>query len=140
MLRDRLSKTSGWQFHRWLFGPEKFSRLSRNGPQAPSSLSALDLSCLQDQLQPEVTYDLGPVQVPCWGQFNKKVTLLVYTCSEPLILHSDAKMTSINIITSRFYKTPTSQVKRYTCKIGYVCNSIKGLQESDFYLYKRPTC
>ena len=34
MLKDRLSKTSGWQFHKWLFGPEKFSGLSRNGPQA----------------------------------------------------------------------------------------------------------
>ena len=33
MLKDRLSKTSGWQFHKWLFGPEKFSGLSRNGPQ-----------------------------------------------------------------------------------------------------------
>ena len=35
MLKDRLSKTSGWQFHKWLSGPEKFSGLSRNGPQAP---------------------------------------------------------------------------------------------------------
>ena len=26
MLKDRLSKTSGWQFHKWLFGPETFSR------------------------------------------------------------------------------------------------------------------
>ena len=23
------------QFHKWLFGPEKFSGLSRNGPQSP---------------------------------------------------------------------------------------------------------
>ena len=30
MLKDWLSKTSGWQFHKWLFGPEKFSGLSRN--------------------------------------------------------------------------------------------------------------
>ena len=34
MLKDQLSKTSGWQFHRWLFVPEKFSGLSRNGPLA----------------------------------------------------------------------------------------------------------
>ena len=33
MFKDRLSKTSGWQFHKWLFGPEKFSGLSRNEPQ-----------------------------------------------------------------------------------------------------------
>ena len=33
MLKDRFSKTSGWQFHRWLFGPKTFSGLSRNGPQ-----------------------------------------------------------------------------------------------------------
>ena len=33
-LKDRLSKTSGWQFHKRLFGPEKFSGLSRNGPLA----------------------------------------------------------------------------------------------------------
>ena len=32
-LKDRLSKTSGWQFRKWLFGPEKFSGLSRNAPQ-----------------------------------------------------------------------------------------------------------
>ena len=45
MLKDRLSKTSGWQFHRWLFGPEKCSGLSRNGPQgmvAGTQLPALD--------------------------------------------------------------------------------------------------
>ena len=33
MFKDQLSKTSGWQFHKRLFGPEKFSGLSRNGPQ-----------------------------------------------------------------------------------------------------------
>ena len=33
MLKDRLSKTSGWQFHKWLSGPEMFPGLSRNGPQ-----------------------------------------------------------------------------------------------------------
>ena len=33
LLKCRLSKTRGWQFHKWLFGPEKFSGLSRNGPQ-----------------------------------------------------------------------------------------------------------
>ena len=32
MLKDGLSRTSGWQFHKWLFEPEKFSGLSRNGP------------------------------------------------------------------------------------------------------------
>ena len=32
MLKDRLSKTSGWQFYIWLFGSETFSGLSRNGP------------------------------------------------------------------------------------------------------------
>ena len=31
MLKDRLSITSGWQFHKWLFGPEKFSGLT--GPR-----------------------------------------------------------------------------------------------------------
>ena len=34
MLKDRLSKTSGWQFFKWLFGPEKLSGLLRNGPLA----------------------------------------------------------------------------------------------------------
>ena len=33
-LKGGLSKTSGWQFHKWLFGPKKFSGHSRNGPQA----------------------------------------------------------------------------------------------------------
>ena len=32
MLKGRLSKTSCWQFLKWLFGPEKFSGPSRNGP------------------------------------------------------------------------------------------------------------
>ena len=32
MLKGRLSKTSVWQFHKWLSGSEKFSGLSRNGP------------------------------------------------------------------------------------------------------------
>ena len=32
MLQDRLSWTSGWPVHKWLFGTEKFSGLSRNGP------------------------------------------------------------------------------------------------------------
>ena len=31
MLKDRLSKTSDWQFHKWFFGPETFSGFSRNG-------------------------------------------------------------------------------------------------------------
>ena len=35
-LKDRLSKTSGWQFHEWLFGPEKsvfgtFEKRPQNG-------------------------------------------------------------------------------------------------------------
>ena len=32
MLKDRLSKTSGWQFPKWLLGPEKLSGRSRNAP------------------------------------------------------------------------------------------------------------
>ena len=32
MLRDQLFKTSGLQFENWIFGPEKFSGLSRNRP------------------------------------------------------------------------------------------------------------
>ena len=33
MLKNRISKTSGWQFHKWLLGSETFSGLSRTGPQ-----------------------------------------------------------------------------------------------------------
>ena len=33
MVKDRLSKTSGCQFHKLLLAPEKLSGLSRNGPQ-----------------------------------------------------------------------------------------------------------
>ena len=29
MSKDRFSKTSGWQFHKWLFGNEKFAGLSK---------------------------------------------------------------------------------------------------------------
>ena len=32
-MKDRPCKTSGWQFHSWLFGPEKVSGLSGNGLQ-----------------------------------------------------------------------------------------------------------
>ena len=33
-LKDQLFETSGPQFDNWLFGPEKFSGLSGNGPQS----------------------------------------------------------------------------------------------------------
>ena len=42
MLKDRLSKTSGWQFHKWLLGPESFSGLSRNGPLDRKTLDSND--------------------------------------------------------------------------------------------------
>ena len=32
MLKDQLFKTSGWHYHKGLFGLEKVSKLSRNGP------------------------------------------------------------------------------------------------------------
>ena len=32
MWKDQLYRTSGLEFYGWLFGPEKFSGLSRNGP------------------------------------------------------------------------------------------------------------
>jgi len=35
MQKDQLFKTSGLQFNNYLFGPEKFSGLSRNGPLGP---------------------------------------------------------------------------------------------------------
>ena len=34
ILKDQLDKISGSEFDEWLFGPEKFSGLSRNGPLA----------------------------------------------------------------------------------------------------------
>ena len=41
--KDRLSRTSGSQFYEWLFGPEKFSGLSRNGAQGPVSRTSREL-------------------------------------------------------------------------------------------------
>ena len=35
MLKDQRFKTSGLQFDNWLFGPEKFSGLSRDRPLGP---------------------------------------------------------------------------------------------------------
>ena len=35
MWKDRLYRINGSEFYEWLFGPEKFSGLSRNGPPAP---------------------------------------------------------------------------------------------------------
>ena len=32
ILKDQLDRISGSEFYEWLFGPEKFSGLSRNGP------------------------------------------------------------------------------------------------------------
>ena len=32
MLKGRLSKTSSWQFHKWLFGPKRFSGPREVGP------------------------------------------------------------------------------------------------------------
>ena len=42
MLKDRLSKTSGWQFYKWLFGPKKLSGLFRNGPQLTPVVQKVD--------------------------------------------------------------------------------------------------
>ena len=36
--KDELYRISRSDFHEWLFGPEKFSALSRNGPQGPGTL------------------------------------------------------------------------------------------------------
>ena len=33
MWKGQLYRTSGSEFYEWLFGPEKFTGLSRNGPQ-----------------------------------------------------------------------------------------------------------
>ena len=33
MLKDRLSKTSGWQFLKWLFGSEKFRDFRERAPR-----------------------------------------------------------------------------------------------------------
>ena len=33
--KDQLYRISGSEFYEWLFEPEKFSGLSRNGPQYP---------------------------------------------------------------------------------------------------------
>ena len=33
--KDQLNRISGSEFYEWLFGPEKFSELSRKEPQAP---------------------------------------------------------------------------------------------------------
>jgi len=32
-MKDQLYRISRSEFYEWLFGPEKFSELSRNGPQ-----------------------------------------------------------------------------------------------------------
>ena len=64
MLKDRLSITGGWQFHKWLFGPEMFSGLSRNGP-GPGCSKA-------DKLNPRLAYTF----VPCFQLFGESFFFL----------------------------------------------------------------
>ena len=39
-------RISGSQFLKWLFGPEKFTRLWRNGPQPTKEAKNSNLSCM----------------------------------------------------------------------------------------------
>ena len=55
--KDQLYRTSGSEFCQWLFGPEKFSGLSRNGPQ----LSQFDRPDVLQIADPPMRTDQGPV-------------------------------------------------------------------------------
>ena len=41
--KGQLYRISGSEFYEWLFGPEKFAGLSRNGPQGPVGKSPIKL-------------------------------------------------------------------------------------------------
>ena len=44
-LSDQLYRISGLEFYKWLSGPEKFARLSKNGPRSANDpLTANDLN------------------------------------------------------------------------------------------------
>ena len=46
MWKDKLHRISRLEFYEWLFGPEKLSGLSRNGPLAPD-VQSLDSAILR---------------------------------------------------------------------------------------------
>ena len=62
MLKDRLSKTSGWQFHKWLFGPEKLSGPNYVGTfekRAPGLCSASTLLTVDYALEFSCFHSFG---------------------------------------------------------------------------------
>ena len=63
-LKDRLSKTSGCQFHIWLFGSETFSGLSRNGPQVMDTRETPNNKVLTFSLALQLTF-----ASPTYGTF-----------------------------------------------------------------------
>ena len=46
--KGQLYRISGSQFYQWLFGPEKFSGLSRNGPLVSKIIAAISLEMVLD--------------------------------------------------------------------------------------------
>ena len=64
--RSQERRELNWPFHRWLFGPKKFSRLSRNGSLAGDCVVFLGKSLYSHgtSLHPGV-YKWVPAK--CWG-------------------------------------------------------------------------
>ena len=84
MLKDHLFKTSRLKFDNCLFGPEKFSGLSRNSPTFPSDLVAPSLEQRERWSIQEVVNSIPTlVRVfhlsPCLGQVLWSVLTLIST-------------------------------------------------------------
>ena len=74
--KEQLSRPSGRQFHKWLFGPEKFSGLSRNGPQA-TILGTTWYSAAQNTEDGTGTLRIDPIGTPT--QVDSTSTLQAHT-------------------------------------------------------------
>jgi len=84
MLKDQLLKTTRLNFDNCLFGPEKFSGLSRNSPTFPSDLVATSVEQHEQWSIQEVVNSIPTlVRVfhlsPCLGQFLWSVLTLIST-------------------------------------------------------------
>ena len=103
MLKDRLFKTSGWQFHKWLFGPKTFSGLSRNGPQdlekRAEFSTAVGTALDEQEVTDEETLDTlnGKLKTAYHTAMARKLPLQQRQQSQQILLWEDERVTRENL-------------------------------------------
>ena len=106
MLKDWLSKTSGWQFYKWLFGPKKFSGLSRNETQvrvgirrqkSTTSGSLKEINCGFLGKQPDV-----PAKAKTIGKRCLCKRLYIFSSVEYRVELMENNLMMLNTVLNRF--------------------------------------